>query len=75
LLAGDRAVQRRDLQTVLGELEATEVATLADLRTLDAEWNQRDASTPARLAAAQQQFSFLAKWQAQLREDLFRLED
>jgi len=75
LLAGDRAVQRRDLQTVLGELEATEVAILADLRILDAEWDQRDASTPARLAAVQQQFSFLAKWQAQLREDLFRLED
>lgn len=74
LLAGDRAALRSDLQTALSELEAAEAAALADLRALDASWDQRDTTTPALLTTAQQQFSFLAKWQAQLREDLFKLE-
>ena len=74
LLAGDRAAHRRDLQAALTDLEAAEAAALADLRVLDAAWDQRDSATPALLTAAQQQFSFLAKWQAQLREDLFKLE-
>lgn len=74
LLAGDRAAHRRDLQTALAELVAAEAAAQADLRSVDAMWDRRDTTTPALLAAAQQQFSFLAKWQAQLREDLFKLE-
>lgn len=74
LLAGDRATLRRDLQSVLAELETAEAAALADLRALDAEWNSSEPRAAAQLAAAQQCFSFLAKWQAQLREDLFKLE-
>jgi curved DNA-binding protein CbpA len=74
LLAGDRAAQHGDLQAALAELEAAEAAALADLRAIDAMWDQRETTTPALLAAAQQRFSFLAKWQAQLREDLFKLE-
>ena len=74
LLAGDRAAHRRDLQAALTELEAAEAAAQADLRAIDAAWDRRDNATPALLAAVQQQFSFLAKWQAQIREDLFKLE-
>lgn len=74
LLAGDRAAHRRELQAVLAHLGAAEAAAVADLRALDSAWEQRDPAMPSLLGVAQQQFSFLAKWQAQLREDLFKLE-
>jgi len=73
LLAGDRATYRRDLEATVGALAETETAALEDLRQLDALWEQRDEAMRDRLAAAQQHFAYLAKWQAQLREELFRL--
>lgn len=74
LLAGDRATLRRDFQSVLAELETAETAAHADLRALNAAWNPANVNAATQLAAAHQRFSFLAKWQAQLREDFFKLE-
>lgn len=73
LLAGERAAHRQELESTLGALETAEAAATAELRDLDAVWDTRDAATAPRLAAFQQRFAFLLKWQAQLREDLFRL--
>ncbi len=74
LLAGERAAHHSALDSALAVVESAEAAALAELRALDATWEQRDAQVHARLAALQQQFAFLAKWQAQLREDLFKLD-
>ncbi|EDY18822.1 heat shock protein DnaJ domain protein [Chthoniobacter flavus Ellin428] len=73
LLVGDRAAQRKELETILVALGGAEAAAREELRAVDAEWETRDEATRAALAALQQRFAFLAKWQAQLREDLFRL--
>ena len=73
LLAGEHAVHRHELETALANLAAAETAALEELRALDAAWDERNETTRNRLAAVQQRFAFLAKWQAQLREDLFRL--
>lgn len=73
LLASDQTAHRHDLESALAALAAAEAAALAELRALDAAWDSHDADTRPVLAAAQQQLAFLAKWQAQLREDLFRL--
>jgi curved DNA-binding protein CbpA len=72
LLAGDQAAHRRALEGTLAELAAAETAAYDDLRGIDAQWAARDAKTRHQLAGLQQRFAFLAKWQAQLREDLFR---
>ncbi len=73
LLASDETAHRHDLEAALSSLESNEAEALAELRALDAAWEQREASIHVRLAAVQQHFAFLAKWQAQLREDLFKL--
>lgn len=73
LLAGDRAAQIAALQGVLAALVASEDAAREEVRAIDADWDARDEATCATLAALQQRLAFLAKWQAQLREDLFRL--
>jgi curved DNA-binding protein CbpA len=73
LLAGDHATHRRALEATLAELAAAEAAAHDDLRAIDAQWAARDDRTRDQLTALQQSFAFLAKWQAQLREDLFRL--
>ena len=73
LLAGEQAEQRRALESALAALAADESSALEVLRGLDVEWSERDETMRTRLAAAQQRLAFLAKWQAQLREDLFRL--
>ena len=73
LLAEEHAVHRRKIECGLAVLASAEAAALGELRGLDAAWEQRDETTRGRLAAAQQRFAFLAKWQLQLREDLFQL--
>ncbi|MEI9894038.1 MAG: hypothetical protein WDN28_09155 [Chthoniobacter sp.] len=73
LLAGEHAAHRRNLESTLAELASAETAAHDDLRAIDDGWPTRDETTRAPLAALQQRFAFLAKWQAQLREDLFRL--
>jgi curved DNA-binding protein CbpA len=73
LLAGQRAACRHEIEATLATLGDLETAASADLQSFTAHWEHRDESTRTRLIAAQQQFAYLAKWQAQLREDLFHL--
>lgn len=73
LLAGDHTAHRRALEDAIAALVALENAAQEELRVLDARWAARDEATRLALAALQQRFAFLSKWQAQLREDLFRL--
>jgi len=73
LLAGDHAAHRGNLESTLAALAAAEAAAQDDLRAIDTGWEGRDDATRAQLGALQQRFAYLAKWQAQLREDLFRL--
>lgn len=73
LLAGEEAGLRRDLEGGLAGLTAALEAALAELRALDAAWVSPAAAEWDALAALQARFAFLAKWSAQLREDLFRL--
>jgi curved DNA-binding protein CbpA len=73
LLVEQRTACRQEIETTLTALNALEAVARAELQTLDTHWEQRDESTRARLVATQQQFAYLAKWQAQLREDLFQL--
>jgi hypothetical protein len=73
LLAGDRAAYRKELQSIVAALGMAAVAATEELRVVDAAWESRDESTRGALTALQQRFAFLAKWQAQVREDLFRL--
>jgi curved DNA-binding protein CbpA len=73
LLAGEQAEHHPQLAATLATLADAESAAFNDLRALDAAWEQRDESTRDHLLALQQRFAFLAKWQAQVREDLFRL--
>lgn len=75
LLAGERAGQRSALAEALAALADGEDAAREELRSLDSNWDARDEKARAALAALQQRLAFLAKWQAQLREDLFRLGD
>jgi curved DNA-binding protein CbpA len=74
LLAEKRAACRHEVEATLAALADIETAALAELQSLDAQWAQRDESMRARLIAAQQILAYLAKWQAQLREDLFQLD-
>jgi hypothetical protein len=73
LLAGEQGAHRRELESTLAALVSAEQAARDELRALDAMWDSRDDSTRLPLAALQQRFAFLTKWQAPLREDLFRL--
>jgi hypothetical protein len=72
LLAGDQAAHRRDLESTLAALVSAEAAAQDELRAIDAGWASHDHAVCVRLVALQQRFAFLTKWQAQLREDLFR---
>jgi curved DNA-binding protein CbpA len=73
LAVTERDALREEIDRVLEALGASENAALSRLRDLDSRWGQGDPEVPALLAAQQQQLAFLAKWQAQLREDLFHL--
>jgi len=73
LLVGDRTTHWQELEAVRAVLRGAEAAATEELRAMDAAWETRDEAARAALAALQQRFAFLAKWQAQLREDLFRL--
>lgn len=73
LLAGERAGQKSALGGVLAALADGEDAAREELRSIDANWDTRDKTTHAALIALQQRLAFLAKWQAYLREDLFRM--
>jgi curved DNA-binding protein CbpA len=73
LLAGDQATHRRNLESMLAALASAEAAAQDDLHAIDTGWASRDDATREQLSALQQRFAYLAKWQAQLREDLFRL--
>lgn len=73
LLAGEKATLHRELETARARLTAAHDDALAELRALDAAWAARTAAEWEQLAVLQARFAFLAKWSAQLREDLFRL--
>ncbi|HSI11797.1 MAG TPA: hypothetical protein VK961_07120 [Chthoniobacter sp.] len=73
LLAGERAGQKSALEGVLAALADGEEAAREELRSINASWDSRDKATHGALVALQQRLAFLGKWQAQLREDLFRL--
>jgi DnaJ-domain-containing protein 1 len=73
LLAGDQATHRAALDDAVAVLSSAEHAAQEELSMIDSAWDVRDEATRAALIALQQRFAFLAKWQAQLREDLFRL--
>jgi curved DNA-binding protein CbpA len=75
LLAGEKAGYRRDLETALATLAGAEASASEQLRAFDVVWDQGDHATRDELAAVQQRFAFLAKWQAQLREALFQWGD
>ena len=64
---------RAEVEVCLLALGESEAGALSELRGVDVRWEQHDPEAPALLAALQQHFAFLAKWQAQLREILFRL--
>ena len=73
LLATEKTALRRMLETALAQLDAAHTAALAELRALDAAWPAHDPAALENLAALQARFAFLAKWNAQLREDVFKL--
>jgi curved DNA-binding protein CbpA len=73
LLAGDQAAHRAALDEALAVLVSAGHAAQEELRAVDSAWDARDEATRVALVALQQRFAFLAKWQTQLREDLFRL--
>lgn len=73
LLAADQAALRRDLDAALAQLTAAHDSALAELRALDAAWPDPAPADLVALASLQARFAFLAKWTAQLREDIFKL--
>jgi curved DNA-binding protein CbpA len=73
LVSIEKSALRDDLETELAAVEALGRAANDELQRLDEAWENRPPGIIGRLAALQQQFAFLAKWQAQLREDLFHL--
>ncbi len=73
LLAAEKSTLRRALDTALAQLAAAHETALAELRALDAAWPAPDPAALENLAALQARFAFLAKWTAQLREDVFQL--
>ena len=73
LLAAEKAAHRRDLEAALAQLTAAHAAAFAELRALDTAWDSDTAAALENLAPLQARFAFLAKWTAQLREDLFKL--
>jgi hypothetical protein len=73
LLAAERHTLQHDLQHTLARLDALARESLAEIRAIDAVWEQRDAAALAGLSAAQQTLAFTSKWSDQLREALFQL--
>jgi curved DNA-binding protein CbpA len=73
LLASERFMQRRDVESAHAELEAMHAQRLEAVRAEDARWEARDFATAVRLAALQQGLSYLDRWSAQLRELLVQL--
>ena len=73
LLAGEKLALRSVLALAQDRLAAAQDEALAELRTLDAAWPAPDPAALENLAALQARFAFLAKWTAQLREDVFQL--
>jgi hypothetical protein len=74
LLAGERFALQRDLEQVIGKLEADHARLVQLLRAEDRLWERRDADTGYRLTCLQHEFSFIGKWTNQLKERLFQLE-
>ena len=73
LLAAEKNNVRRDLEAALAQLTTAHASALAELRTLDAAWDScATAADLENLAPLQARLAFLAKWTAQLREDLFK---
>ena len=73
LLAAEKTALRRALETAFAQLAAFDETALAELRALDAAWSAHDSAALENLASLQARFAFLAKWSAQLREDIFKL--
>jgi len=70
---GDRAALVNEVEVWLTVLREAEARDLAGLSEINARWELRDPLVPSLLAVQQQSFALRAKWQALLREDLFRL--
>jgi len=66
LLAGEEATVRSTAAAARSALDASRARALGELRALDAHWPALEAR--AALAALHGRFSFLEKWDAQLRE-------
>ena len=73
LLAAEQSALRLDLDTALAQLTTSHDTALAELRALDTAWPSHTPADLETLATLQARFAFLAKWTAQLREDLFKL--
>lgn len=73
LLADDRTKIERRLRAALARIGAIIAGALEEVRTIDASWPQRDATTADRLSALQRELTFAEKWSTQLREGLFVL--
>ncbi len=73
LLASEENELSRELHTTLGQLEAAETASLAEVRLLDADWGAPAAPAIASLVGAYHRLAYLARWLAQTRESLFAL--
>jgi curved DNA-binding protein CbpA len=71
LLAGEIAAHRQALEIALAGLAGAENSAREELRAIDAAWETNRNDARDRTGALQQRFSFLTKWQAQFREDLF----
>lgn len=73
LLAAEKATCRHGVEHSLAQLTAATAEAASELHTLDTAWADRTPAEVEKLAALQARCAFLAKWSAQLREDLFRL--
>ncbi len=74
LLASERFTLHRDVENVQAELETLRARDHESLEREDAGWDARTDEAISRLAAIQQELTYLERWSAQLREALLQLE-
>jgi curved DNA-binding protein CbpA len=73
LLAGDEGTVRRELEAVVGLLEAAEAAALDEVREIDRSWDEQASAAAAALGQIYRRLSYLTRWAAQIKESLFNL--
>lgn len=74
LLASERFTLQRDVEKELTSIETAHAECVAAVRSIDKEWAGRGRELAPRLAELQQELTYLAKWNWQLRESLFQLQ-